>query len=139
MKRDDLNLGKILMLAAAVACISGLAGFALNAGDVLEESAKEVRLDLAFVTHLDMNLHEQDVYIERQINSGEVYRVTAGDHDMNAPLYASATKVPHDPFNPESVGPFPKGRSLNLTLGQWLRQTGQGSLHIQGRSRQVST
>ena len=127
MTRDELNLGRTLMLAVTVACLAGLAGFALNAGGAIETSAKEVKLELAFVTHLDMNLHEQDVYIERQINSGEVYRVTAGDHDMNAPLFAAAKKVAHDPFNPESVGPFPKGAPLNLTLGQWLRQTGQGT------------
>ena len=94
--------------------------------------AQSVSLDLAFVTHLDMDLPEQDVYIERVPGSGEVYRVTKGDHDLRAPLYATATEVPHNPFDPAAIGPHPKGAPLGLTLGQWLRHSGTGTYTCEG-------
>jgi hypothetical protein len=84
-------------------------------------------LQLAFNTHLDADLPEQDVYLERKPGSGQVYRVTKGDHNMNAPLYGTAEPVPHDPFNPEAVGPYEKGAPLGLTLGQWLKHGGTGT------------
>jgi hypothetical protein len=84
-------------------------------------------IDLAFITHLDADLPEQDVYIERVPGSGDVYRVTRGDHDMNAPLYKTAHTVEHNPFDPAAVGPHPKGEALGLTLGQWLRHQGTGA------------
>ena len=90
-------------------------------------SQESVSVDLAFVTHLDLDLAEQDVYIERVKGSGEVYRVTKGDHDMNAPLYAAAKYVPHDPFNPDALGPYPKGEAMGMTLGQWLKHQGTGT------------
>ena len=84
-------------------------------------------LNLAFGTHLDMDLPEQDVYIERELGSGDVYRVTKGDHNMNAPLYKTAKETLHDPFNPAAIGPYEKGESLNMTLGQWLKHSGTGT------------
>lgn len=84
-------------------------------------------LELAFMTHLDMDLPEQDVFIERSRGSGEVWRVTKGDNDMSAPLFKTAVETPHDPFNPKAVGPHPKGEPLGLTLGEWLRHAGTGS------------
>jgi hypothetical protein len=84
-------------------------------------------IDIAFITHLDAGLAEQDVYIEREPGSGEVYRITGGDHNMKAPLFKSATKLPHDPFNRENVGPYPKGEALGMTAGEWLKQQGKGT------------
>ena len=86
-----------------------------------------VALQLAFVTHLDANLPEQDVYIEREPGSGEVYRVTKGDHDLSAPLFRVAHAVEHNPFDPKAVGPYPKGAPLGMNLGQWLAQSGGGT------------
>lgn len=90
-------------------------------------SAQDVSLDLAFVTHLDIDLPEQDVYIEREPGSGKVYRVTTGDHNMNAPLYAAAKAIPHNPFSPAAIGPHKKGAPLGMTLGQWLKHAGTGT------------
>jgi hypothetical protein len=73
-----------------------------------------------------MNLPEQDVYIERTPGSGEIFRVTKGDHDMNAPLHKSASAIEHDPFDPAALGPYPMGDPLGLTLKQWLKQRGTG-------------
>lgn len=86
-----------------------------------------VSVDLAFMSHLDMDLAEQDVYIEREPGSGEVWRVTRGDHNMNAPLYTAAEFVPHDPFNPDALGPYKIGKPMGLTLGQWLKHQGTGT------------
>ncbi len=86
-----------------------------------------VSIDLAFITHLDADLPEQDVYIERVPGSGEVWRVTKGDNDMTAQLYKTATETKHNPFDPKAVGPHPQGEPLGMTLGQWLRHQGTGT------------
>ncbi|MGI9452158.1 MAG: hypothetical protein ACR2QH_16190 [Geminicoccaceae bacterium] len=85
-----------------------------------------VDLDLAFVFHIDDDLAEQDVFVEREPGSGEVYRPTKGDRDMNLPLYAAAEPVEHQPFDPDALGPWPKGKALGVTLGEWFAAKGTG-------------
>ncbi|MDX1530798.1 MAG: hypothetical protein R3362_04665 [Rhodothermales bacterium] len=109
-----------------------LLGLLILAGLAERAPAQEVALDLAFMTHLDMDLPEQDVFIERVPGSGEVFRVTPGDHDMRAPLYATAEEVPHNPFDPAAVGPHPTGAPLGMTLGEWLRHAGTGTYRCEG-------
>jgi hypothetical protein len=103
--------------------VLGLLGLALLASQASAGTA----IKLQFVNHLQAKLPEQDVYIERPMGSGKVYRVTAADKDMSAPLYAAATVIKHDPFNPKALGPYGKGRSLGFTLGQWLAAKGSGT------------
>lgn len=54
-------------------------------------------------------------------------------------VYAAATPIEHDPFklgeNP--LGPFPKGKSLGFTLGQWLAATGIGIYSVDGDNAQI--
>jgi hypothetical protein len=88
--------------------------------------AEAASFDIAFVTHLDKELPEQDVFIERESGSGEVWRVTLGDHDMSQALYKTAVRVPHNPFDQAALGPHPKGEPFGQTLGEWLRHTGRG-------------
>ncbi|MHC4958068.1 MAG: hypothetical protein ACYTGN_06795 [Planctomycetota bacterium] len=88
--------------------------------------SKDIAFDIAFITHIEADMAEQDVYIEREPGSGQVYRVTTGDNDMNAKLYKTAVPVKHDPFDPKAVGPYPKGDELGLTVGEWLRARGTG-------------
>ena len=105
-----------------------LMAFTLVVSTDLPTSADEPdALTLAFVTHLDLDLPEQDVYIEREPGSGQVYRVTKGDHNMNAPLYKTAVEQPHDPFNADAIGPYEKGEPLGFTLGEWLKHSGGGT------------
>lgn len=85
-----------------------------------------IEFEVAFITHLDANMPEQDVYIERKPGSGEVWRVTKGDNDMDAPLYKTAVETKHDPFNDEAIGPHAKGESMGVTLGEWLQHRGTG-------------
>ncbi len=117
-------VGAGLLLAAAAT--SG-ADHASPSHRSLAEADTSMSIELAFMTHLDMELPEQDVFIEREVGSGEVWRVTRGDNDMSAPLFKTAVPVKHDPFNPDAVGPHPKGDPLGLTLGQWLRHQGGGT------------
>ena len=93
---------------------------------ITEPAEPTVAIDLAFITHLDADLPEQDVFIEREPGSGEVWRVTKGDLDMSAPLYKSAEPLKHDPFDPKALGPHPKGEAFGMTLGEWLRHQGKG-------------
>lgn len=85
-----------------------------------------LEFEVAFINHLDANMPEQDVYIERVPGSGELYRVTKGDNVMNTPLFKTAVEVKHDPFNEKAIGPHPKGKPLGMTLGQWLKHAGTG-------------
>lgn len=86
-----------------------------------------VSLDLSFIYHVDADMHEQDVFIEREPGSGEVWRVTKADNNMNAPLYRAAVAVEHAPFEPDKTGPFPKGDALGITVGEWFAGQGQGT------------
>ena len=96
-------------------------------------------LDLAFITHLDASLPEQDVFIEREPGSGHVYRVTIGDNDMNAPLFKTAIPIPHNPFDASAVGPHPKGQAFGMTLGEWLRHQGAGTYSCQNGEGRIDT
>lgn len=87
-------------------------------------------IEVAFITHLDANMPEQDVFFERVPGSGKVYRVTPGDHDMSAPLFAADRSIPHDPFDPQAVGPYNKGKALGVTLGEWLKHRGTGNYEV---------
>lgn len=99
-------------------------------------AAPRTQAKLHFINHLQAKMPEQDVYIERVAGSGEVFRVTANDKDMNAPLYAAAEPVKHDP---KAVGPYRKGRALGIGVGQWLAATGTGTNECAGGQGSVTT
>jgi hypothetical protein len=92
-----------------------------------EQPAETVSFDVAFKTHLDMDLPEQDVYVEFEPGSGEIFRITKGFNDMSAPLFKTATPQKHDPFNPDALGPYAKGEAIGMTLGRWLQHQGTGT------------
>ena len=114
-------------LLATVFAAGIAAGLAVAAAQVNQPAYDPpVELDITFVFHIDDNLPEQDVFVERGRGSNEVFRPTRGDRDLNQPLYASATPLKHQPFDADAVGPWPKGRPLGLTLREWLRAKGAG-------------
>ncbi len=119
---------RLIAAAGLVLATLAFAAASAQADDAAftDTAPRGLSVDLAFGTHLDMGLPEQDIFIERQPGSNQVYRVTTGDNNMKAPLFKSAIEVEHDPFNPDGVGPFPKGEALGLTLGQWLKHQGTG-------------
>ena len=86
-----------------------------------------VSLDLKFAYHIDMDMAEQDVFIEHEKGSGKVFRVTKADRNMKAQLYRTAESIEHNPFDPKAVGPYEKGKPLGMTLEQWLAGEGKGT------------
>jgi hypothetical protein len=121
-------LQRIFTLVLATAVVAALSS--VSATDL--QAQETVSIDLAFITHVDADLPEQDVYIEREAGSGEVWRVTKGDNDMHAQLYAAEHPVEHDPMNPEAIGPYPKGDALGFTVGEWLGHGGTGTYTCTG-------
>ena len=119
--------GLALVLASALLTVRSCTDVAADVSNETAAKNGELAFEIAFVNHLDANMPEQDVYIERKPGSGEIYRVTKGDNDMNAPLFGTAEEVKHDPFDPKAIGPHAKGKALGMTLGQWLRHKGTGT------------
>jgi hypothetical protein len=108
--------------AASVAAL--LAGPALSAAPTYDAP---VSIGLTFVYHVDADMAEQDVFVEREASSGEVFRATKADRDMDQPVFAAAEAQPHNPFDPAAVGPYAKGADLGMTLGEWFGAEGRGT------------
>lgn len=83
-------------------------------------------IELPFKNHLQAGLVEQHVYVERESNSGWVYRVTPVDQHryLESPMYATVEFVPLAPHTHSAVGPHERGKALGFTLGDWLAGTG---------------
>ena len=96
------------------------------------ETSPKPQMQLKFRVHVEDNLPEQDVFIERDSTSGQVFRPTAAERDMTKPLFASTQTIRHDPFRDDALGPWPKGRELGVTLGEWLKADGIGSYRCEG-------
>lgn len=111
-----------------------LAGFIGASLIAMPATAQSEPITVDFVTHLDMEMVEQDVFVEKTDGSGDVFRVTTANADryMDAPVYGSAEEVHHDPMNAEAVGPYPKGSDLGMTLGDWLAATGSATVTCTG-------
>ncbi len=116
-------MSKALNLTAAAAL--ALTANAVEAGDVKYDAP--VNIDLVFVYHIDLDVPEQDVFVIREPGSNEMWRATKGDQDLRQPIYAANEAIPHDPGNPDAVGPYPKGPQLPLTLGEWFGAAGNGT------------
>ncbi len=103
-----------------------LAASLLSAGALALPAFAADSMQLKFVDHLEMGLNELDVFVARRGSEKHVYRVgpDGAKAHLASPLYAAASAVAHNPFDPDAVGPHPKGRSLGLTLGQWLAAEG---------------
>lgn len=86
-----------------------------------------VSMELSFIFHVDEGLTEQDVFFEREQGTGDIFRPTAADRNMGAPLFAPATPVSHTPLQTENVGPWAKGKGLGITLGDWFAAEGSGT------------
>ena len=141
MKITSSHLRSILSVTLGI-CLM-LAYSASNAedrpGGGRPSLAGSVAIELAFITHLDADLPEQDVFIERTPDSDRVFRVTKGDNDMSAQLYRTAIPVKHDPFNPAAIGPHPKGEPMGITLGEWLKHQGQGTYRCENGQGTLET
>ena len=113
-----------ILAAGLVAALGTGAGTAFAVG--VSDYDPPVSFDLTFVFHIDDDLAEQDVFIEREPGSGQVYRPTKGERDLSKPLFTTLYPVAHTPFEPDNLGPWPKGKALGVTLGEWFAAEGKG-------------
>jgi hypothetical protein len=101
---------------------------------VKPQRAQQVPLQL--VSHVAAGMAEQDVYVARVENAGEVFRLTGekvGSY-LDAPVYAAQEAIEHDLFDlgDNPLGPYPQGVPLGFTLGEWLAAGATGSYTVQG-------
>ncbi len=82
--------------------------------------------EVTFVDHIEAGMIEQDVFVEKTRGSGQVFRVGKDEAVRHAesPVYRTTRPVNHAPFSPKKNGPYPKGASLGLSLGDWLAASG---------------
>ena len=97
------------------------------------ETEQPKAIDLTFVDHLKAGMIEQDVYVEKVAGSGEVYRVMPDEREqyMDAEVFATAEAQSHDPFFKRNAGPYKKGESLGITLGEWLQGQGKAAYYCE--------
>lgn len=106
--------------------------------------AEEITVDVTFLNHIQADLPEQDVFIENQNKPTTVVRVNVKDAKQAANLskmvFVAANPVEHDPFQlgKDPLGPYSKGRSLGITLGEWLAATGSGTYTVRGNEAEVN-
>ncbi len=96
------------------------------AADEVSATQPEEEMSLSFVFHIEEEMAEQDVFYEKEPGSSQIWRPTAATRDMEAPLYAPATPVAHNFLDTTDTGPYPKGRPLGITLGEWFAAEGEG-------------
>lgn len=98
------------------------------------DGAEEVNL----VNYIAAGYPEQDVFVETEDMSKTVKRVSVEDANsekvMESNLFATQKETLHDPFMLSSnpLGPYDKGKSLGITLADWLSAKGVGSYNVQG-------
>lgn len=138
------NFWSGLLVGAAVV---GLIWFvAARPGTQPQEQVVELETmtrDVEFINHIQAELPEQDVFIESTDDENMVVRVDVVDSkqadNLAKTVFTSANPVEHDPFklgdNP--LGPYPKGQSLGMTLGNWLAATGGGTYAVKGDEAKV--
>lgn len=105
-------------------------------GEVEEVTSQET--EIKFGSHIQLNLPEQDVFIESKEEKGKVVRIEGvaaqDEENLSKTVYAASAAIPHDPFklgeNP--LGPFAKGKSLEFTLRDWLNGEGSGTYTVTG-------
>lgn len=120
------NATKVIAMVAGAAMATG-AAIATETTPTATSYDAPVAIDLSFIFHIDEDLAEQDVFVERVPGSGNVYRPTKGETNLSLPLFATAEPVEHQPFDPDATGPFNKGKALGVTLGEWFAAKGKGS------------
>ena len=131
---------------ATSAVLIALASLAVNASPnnppknafITSNYDKAVSIEFSFASHIEKGMPEQDVFIERLLPD-RVFRPTNGDRKMSASLFASARPLRHDPFDDKAIGPWPKGKELGITLGEWLKADGKGSYTCKDGKARLTT
>ena len=119
---DVDGVGRPVVAASGVMIVIGVQ-------QVRAETAKQLVVIRPADQPVVPKVTEQDVFVERIRGSGQVFRVGKAEaaRFADAPIYRAATAVRHAPFSPDRNGPYPKGASLGMSLGDWLAATGRVS------------
>ncbi len=61
--------------------------------------------------------------MEKAAGSGEVFRLNPDEFEAykDAQVFATTKVVHHSPFNADRNGPYPKGRTLGMTMAEAVR------------------
>ncbi len=132
MNRNSTLFAALALLAVVLsACTS-----------VLAQAPKATHFSLNALPHVAMGMPEQDVYVEQEPGSDQVIRILPDQVDQYAdsPIYASTQANQHNLFatGEAPFGPFPKGASLGMTLGDWLSASGKGSYTVIGDRAKIN-
>ena len=114
-------------------------GLGLLAAFILSTSAAAQQVEMVisgieFTTGTAMDLIEQDLLIEKNPVSGEVFRPGPAEAEpyRDAPAYAQTQPMMHAWWSPDKAGPYPKGKALGFTLGEWLDAHGTATYACRG-------
>ncbi len=119
-----------------------LIGYAVGAGVMALGFTSAGAVDLEFVTHVEADMWEQDVFVDLSgaaSKSDGVFRVGPANFAALAetPIFATTQTLHHDPGNEAAAGPYPRGEKLDMSLGDWLSATGSGSYQCDGGAARV--
>ncbi len=91
-------------------------------------------IEITFVDHVTAGMIEQDVYVERDPGSGQVWRINADEAEAftGATAYRTAAPQHHSPMDPGNNGPYAAGEPLDFTVGEWLSGTGTANYACDG-------
>ncbi|NJN82363.1 MAG: hypothetical protein HC802_08870 [Caldilineaceae bacterium] len=134
----------VLVMALSGCTAADLQAMALQPPEPMEEPQASHTSETFFVTFIDIELPEQDVFVESEADPAQLMRVTVGQADDPAirgkMLYAAAEAIEHDPMELGAApyGPFPKGDPLGFTLEEWWAATGQGAYTLHGDQATLS-
>jgi hypothetical protein len=125
-----MYLGHWMLLSIAVLLFMGLS-FSVES---LDKNPWQVNVTLVSEAYLPTPRPIPDIFIVLNDSyPNQVYRVelnqTKDPMILTKQAYASAIAILHDPYklSPNPLGPFPKGKDLDFTLGQWLAAIGKGT------------
>lgn len=127
MKQHKSISFKLFVLTSGITLAIALVSVANSYASPNQSYDRPVSMDLNFLFHVEADMVEQDVFIERDKGSNVVFRATKADRNMKAPLYFPAKPVAHSPFDPKDMGPYPKGKPMGFTLGDWYAAKGGGT------------
>ncbi len=115
--------------AATFAAATSIA--AANAGEPMK---------ITFVDHVTAGMIEQDVYVEREPGSGQVWRINADERDAFADAVAYRTAAPqhHSPMDPANNGPYAAGEPFDFKVGEWLSGTGTATYACDGKTTEFA-
>lgn len=99
-----------------------------------DQSSAQINVTLRSSIYLPTPRPIQDIFLVlNNTTPNMVYRVERNQAEdlvnIEKKVYATTNATPHDTYKitPHPLGPFPKGKDLGFTLGQWLAAIGTGT------------